>query len=119
MSPVRTIDRRLVAGEPNRRIASQFGTSEASLRRHKSRHLSKALLKAQKRKELQRYTSLLEDLRRLNDRTEAFLKATEGVLKRAQAAEDDPQILSTAKHASIVTRELRGNLQLAGQVTGS
>jgi hypothetical protein len=112
------IDRRLVSGEPNLRIATSFALTESAIRRHKSRHLSEALLKAQERKELQRSTSLLEDLRRLNDRTEAFLEATEGVLKRAQAAEDDPQILSAAKHAAIVTRELRSNLQFVGQVTG-
>lgn len=73
------IDRQLVAGESaNRRIAAQYGVTEASLRRHKAEHLTATLLKAQEAAEVAHADDLLDkvralekDARRIRDKAEA------------------------------------------------
>ena len=42
------IDRALVLGLPNRRIAAQYGTTEQAVRRHKDKHLPTLLAEAQR-----------------------------------------------------------------------
>ncbi len=58
------IDAALVAGEPYRRVASRFETSEASIRRHKG-HLSQHLARAHEAKEVAQADSLLDQLKAL------------------------------------------------------
>jgi len=64
------IDTALVRDESNRRIAAQFSLSESSVRRHKAKHLPKALVKAQGATEATRATDLMGELesclRRIN-----------------------------------------------------
>jgi hypothetical protein len=41
------IDRLIVSGEPNQRVATKFGVTESAIRRHRASHLPQALAKAQ------------------------------------------------------------------------
>jgi len=48
------IDRLIVSGEPNQRVATKFGVTESAIRRHRASHLPQALAKAQAAKEVAR-----------------------------------------------------------------
>lgn len=69
------VDLALLAGEPYRRIASQFGVSEASIRRHKD-HLPGTLARAHEAAEAVSAGTLLDRLKGLHDETRAILKET-------------------------------------------
>ncbi len=66
------IDEALVAGEPFRRIAAHFETSDAALRRHKE-HLPGTLVKAHEAKEVAQADSLLDQVRQLADEAREIL----------------------------------------------
>ena len=72
----KTIDEEILAGTPNRRIASRVGTSEAAIRRHAA-HVSETVALAVKAGEQTRADDLLgilhegvKDARRIRDRAE-------------------------------------------------
>ena len=61
------INQMLVAGESNRRVATQYGLSEASVRRHQQTHLPAMLVAAAERRELvsgEKITDQVDDLLR-------------------------------------------------------
>jgi transposase len=97
------IDRALVGGASNRRVASKFDLSEASVRRHKSNHLARKLVMAEKAAEVAEADNLLDRLEALQSRTLAILEATE----------------ETHEHrvALAAIREARSNIELIGEVT--
>jgi hypothetical protein len=68
------IDRALVDGTPNRRIASQYDVTERAVRNHKASHLPAALAKAHEVQEVADADTLLSRLRGLNRETAAILK---------------------------------------------
>ncbi len=70
------IEEAVVSGEPNRRIASRAGVSEAAVRRH-GLHIPKALAKAHEAHEAARADDLLGQMRELQARTLALLADAE------------------------------------------
>ena len=98
------INRALVEGAPNRRIASQYDVTERAVRNHKSGHLPATLAKAQEAEEVARADDLLSDVRDLQTRALA-------ILDKAEGSGD----LRTALGA---IREARGNLELLAKLLG-
>jgi uncharacterized protein YigA (DUF484 family) len=87
---------------PNRRIASQYGLVETSIRRHRE-HIPEMLVKASRAEEVAQADSLL-------DRIEALQERTEAALEKAEEQENLFAILGAI-------REMRRNLELIGEVT--
>jgi hypothetical protein len=98
------IDTALAEGVPNRRIAAQCDVSEASVRRHRGDHLSKALVKAAEKREDIRGDRLLDQLVDLHTRTLALL---------AEAEQDGDRRTRLG-----AMREARSNLELIGRFLG-
>jgi hypothetical protein len=98
------IDQALLAGVPNRRIASQRDVSEASVRRHKAEHLSKALVKAAEKREEIRGSQLLDQVLDLQTRTLALL---------SEAEQDGDRRTRLG-----AIREARSNMELIGRFLG-
>jgi hypothetical protein len=98
------IDRALAEGAPNRRIATQYSLSEASVRRHHDSHLPATLSKAHEAEEVARADELLGRVESLQARTLAVLEAAEetGDLRTALSA----------------IREARNNLELLAKLLG-
>jgi hypothetical protein len=98
------INRALVAGKANRRIAAQYAVSEQAVRRHKAEHLPAKLAKAHEAEEVAHAGDLLEDLKSLQRRTLAILEAAE----------------ETSQHRTALAaiREARSNLELLAKLLG-
>ncbi len=101
------IDRAIVAGVPNRRIASQFGLTEIAVRRHKGRHLSLRLVKAQEARDDRQARSLL-------DQMDEHLRRARDVLDRVVPKEGRVRALD----AAVALREVRETLMAIGRLTG-
>lgn len=83
------IDQAIVSGDPNRRIAAQYGVSENAIRRHKKNgHIEQQLVKAEESKEIATADQLLADLVSAKERLEDLGQRAEtaGDLKAAIAA---------------------------------
>src|SRR5437870_1772439 len=98
------IDAAAVAGTPNRRIATQYGLTEAAVRRHRASHLPARLAKAKDAAEIAEAGSLLDQLRALRRRAL-------GILERAEQA-DDPRT------ALLALREVRGTMEVEARIQG-
>ena len=99
------IDRMLVEGRVSRRkIASKWGVSEASLRRHAARHLPEALAAAAEAARVANGDDLLDQVRDLQRRAVAILERAE--------EEGDHRVALAA------IREARGCLELLGRLAG-
>lgn len=99
------IDAALAAGTGRRAVAQRFGVGEASVQRHRSAHLSPALVAAvAEEAEHARHRSLL-------DRIEDLVETVEGVMASAKEEGRSAPILAAA-------RELRAGLELLGKATG-
>jgi len=112
------IDRLIVAGEPNRRIAAQCGVSEASIRRHRATHLPAALSKSQDAKELAEADTLLVQVREAKGRGQRLYSAAEEILNRALQAADLRTAIQAIRAAVDVIGEARAHLELEGEITG-
>ena len=97
----RAIDEAMIAGEPFRRIASHFETSEASVRRHRV-HVGAKITKAAQIRESADGANLLDRLEALQVRTLQILSREGGNDRITLAA----------------IREARENLKLIGEFTG-
>lgn len=88
---------------PNRRVASQYDVSEASVRRHRE-HIPKLLVEAAQTEEIIDADNLLGDLRGIQERTLAILEAAE----------------ATHEHRTALSaiREARSNLELLARLLG-
>jgi hypothetical protein len=86
----------------NRRIAAQYGLSEASVRRHRQ-HVPEILANASRAEEVAQADSLL-------DRLEALQRRTEAVLEEVEETDNYGVRLGAI-------REMRRNLELIGEVT--
>ncbi len=95
------IDRALVGGASNRRIATQYDVPEAAVRRHEANHLPVKLVMAQ---EVAEADDLLGQVRDIHARTLAILEAVE----------------STGEHRTALAaiREARSNLELLAKLIG-
>lgn len=80
------INKLIVAGEPNRRIASQYGLTEAAIRRHKKKHLPGSLIKAQAVTEVAQANNVMLQLQRCFERVNLLFDACDRWLRDA----DDP-----------------------------
>lgn len=98
------IDGLIVEGVPNRRVATQFGLSEASVRRHAERHLPASLVSARQADTVADADTLLARLEEL--RTRAM-----GLLDQAEAAGDYRTALAGI-------REARGCLETLAELQG-
>jgi hypothetical protein len=98
------IDRALVAGASNRSVASLYGVSEPSIRRHKANHLPAKLAKAYEAEEASHAGDLLHQVRALQDKTL-------NILLRAEGSGE----LRTAVSA---VREARRNVELLARLSG-
>lgn len=101
-----TIDARLAAPGSVRAVAREYGVTQTSIRRHKSAHLSDALVTlaaAVTQEARQAVPSVLDRLHALTDRAEEFLAT-------AQKAGNAHQGLSAI-------REARGTLELIARIT--
>jgi hypothetical protein len=102
MHPEReAVNRSLIHGAPFRRIAAQFGLAETSVRRHAASHLPRLLVDAAQEEERTTASQLLQDLRRLQARTEA-------VLDRAEGTDDRLALLAVHALRGLLAVSLRG-----------
>ena len=99
-----SIDRALVDREPLRNIAERFSVSATALHRHKTRDLSRGLVRAAERRETVRDRNLLGRVRGLVERAH-------GILAQAEARGDH-------RTALMAIREARSTLELLGKITG-
>ena len=75
----KAIERALLAGQPFRELAARFDTSTGALQRHKSEHLSTALLKADRVEQETRGDDLLKKIENLEvDARRIAAKAEKG-----------------------------------------
>lgn len=68
------IDQALVTDASNRRIAAQYGMSEAAVRRHKAEHLPASMVKAQEQTDVRQAINVIKQLKAINGATLAILK---------------------------------------------
>jgi len=68
------IDQALVTDASNRRIATQYGMSEAAVRRHKAEHLPVSMVKAQEQTDVRQAIDVIAQLKAINGATLAILK---------------------------------------------
>jgi hypothetical protein len=68
------IDHAIANDAPNRRIATQYGLSEAAVRRHKADHLPAKVAKATDARQVVEAGSLLEQLQQINKETHVILQ---------------------------------------------
>ncbi len=82
------IDAALVAGEPNRRVATQYRLTEASVRRHAGGHLPASLVAAHDAREVACADDLLAEVQALQGRALGILNKAEkaGDLRAATSA---------------------------------
>ena len=104
----RQIDLALIGGIPNRKVAAQFGLTEASVRRHLEFHVSAMLKQAaqgeKEADELQLAGDLSDQLRQIRDRAASLLR-------KAETAGDNKTALSAC-------RELCRCIELLGRFAG-
>jgi hypothetical protein len=98
------IDESLVNGESYRSIAKRFAIGESAVYRHQKSHVAKSLVKAREAAEA-------TDADKLLDRVMRLLNDAQRLTNRAERAKQ----LDTALRG---IREVRGCLQLLGQVSG-
>jgi transposase-like protein len=93
-----------VSSASGRDVARRHGLTEASVRRHRRRHLPKTMLNAEKAQEAARADDLLAQVRELQAKTLSTLLAAE--------RDGDRQTVLRA------VREARGNLELLARLLG-
>lgn len=99
------IDRAIVRGEANRRIAPRYGVSEKSIRRHiKNGHVSEKIAKAEQAREIAQADNLLGEIVALQRRTVS-------IADQAEASGD-------LRVAVSALREVRANLELLARLAG-
>jgi uncharacterized protein YqgV (UPF0045/DUF77 family) len=114
-----TIDEALVAGaSSNRRIATQFGLTEAGVRRHAAAHLPQALTLAQDAQEVSQADQLLEQVRQRLERADKHVGIAEGLCARAANTGDIRGAVAAVSAAVNANREVRSILELLGKLQG-
>ncbi len=100
------IDAAIVAGTPNRRIATQHGLSEAAVRRHAAEHLPASLVAAAGAEETRQALDVLQQLKTING-------AALTVLRDARAAQDGDLAL---KAIDRIQRQIELQAKLLGEL---
>lgn len=100
------IEKAILAGQSNRAIASQYGMSVTSVRRHRDNHLPEHLAKATAAEQVTKADDLISDLQYLRDKAIMFLdKAEQSDDMRAAAP-----LISAAVKVIETLAEVRGEL---------
>lgn len=116
--PERTaIEKALLAGKANRRVAAQFGITEQAVRRH-AEHIPPKLAKSHEAKEVARADTLLAMVRSQYDRALRHIEAAERVLKQARRSKNRRDILDAIRTAGVPMREARRNVELLAKMVG-
>jgi len=100
------IDAALVAGTPNRRIATQHGLSEAAVRRHAAEHLPASLVTAAGEEATRQALDVLQQLKTIN-------AAALTVLRDARMAQDGDLAL---KAVDRIQRQIELQAKLLGDL---
>ena len=112
------IDQALALGQASiRAIARQFGATKDSLARHRA-HIPAGLLKAKEAAEVAEADSLLERVKSLCSRCENLLSQAETILGGALQLGDAETGMGAIRTAVAAARELRGQFELLGALTG-
>jgi hypothetical protein len=98
------IERELLSGTPNRRVAARHGVSEQAIRRHGEQHLRSALELARTKRADDRQQSLLEELR--------------DVHRRVRAVANEAERTGDGRLAIAAAREIRACIEALGKWTG-
>jgi len=98
------IDTEIVRGQPFRRIATQRGVTEQSVRRHGTTHLPELVAQAHEAQERAHAGNLLDELRELHGR----------VLRILESAEESGDL----RAATGAIREARSVIELLAKLTG-
>jgi hypothetical protein len=98
------IDTDIVRGQPFRRIATQRGVTEQSVRRHGAAHLPKSLARAHAAQAITQADDLLDEVRELHSRVR-------GILEKAEKSGD-------LRAATGAIREARSMIELLAKLTG-
>ena len=98
------IERKMLSGTPNRRVAAQHGVSEQAIRRHGEQHLRTAL-------ELAR-------TKRADDREQSLLEQLHDVHRRVRAVADEAERTGDGRLAIAAAREIRACIEALGKWTG-
>jgi hypothetical protein len=93
------IERALLANEPFRHIASRFGSSTATLQRHKAEHLTRSLTLAREAETVARADSLLSDIRNAETLAGKLYCSAGKILDLAIAARDPKSAIDAIKAA--------------------
>jgi hypothetical protein len=109
------IDRQLVAGVSLRQLARQYETDKSALHRHKA-HVSGAIVEARAAELVTNAGSLLDQVREQIERCHRLTLNAEMIL--ASAGKDAKLALKAAEVTCKPMRELRGYLELMGELTG-
>jgi hypothetical protein len=111
-----TLQGLLVAGQkanrleatPNRRVATQYGLNEASVRRHRAEHLAAKVVKAQAGRDLLESESLAEQINTLRRRVDIlFTDATE-LLQKSKDGGDSKVALQAINSARALRFRIQG-----------
>jgi hypothetical protein len=98
------IDKVIVTGLSDYKVASRFDLDRSTVQRHRNGHLSKSLTELHRKREERRALSLL-------DRVEALCTEVEQVLEQVKAEGEHKLSIAALK-------ELRSTLELVGRLTG-
>jgi hypothetical protein len=110
------IEQAMVARISLRTIAEQFGPSKDSVMRHRS-HAIDAITRNSRAQELARTGTLLDDVLAGEDRTEQLYQLAEEILVTALRQNDLRTALQAIRAAVSVAAEMRGYMQLRGELT--
>ena len=109
------IEAALVAGTTYRTIADRWRISKTALIRHKSACVAPKVAEAVAAAESEHTERLIDQVRGLHDRTVALVVTVEGILGRARKPAAK---LAAVVVAAKVVKEIRGNMELLGRLTG-
>lgn len=112
------IDQMIVAGTSLREITGRFPLSKSAVDRHKTEHVPSHLAKAQEAAEVAHADTLLGQVKASRERLDTLQRAAEGILGRAVRENDLRVALDAIRTATTVAREMRGYLDLLGELEG-
>jgi hypothetical protein len=110
------IDQGLVASVPYRNLAEKYGTSTATLQRHRP-HMRRDLVQVHEAVEVARSERLLDCVRTGEGRAERMYGAAEEIMVRALSAQDLRTALQAIRTAVDVMGEARQYMELRGELT--
>lgn len=110
------IEEGLISGVPYRPLAERYGTSTATLRRHRP-HMEQDIIKVHEAVEVARSERLLDCVRAGEGRAERMYAAAEAIMVRALESQDLRTALQAIRTAGVVMAEARQYIELRGELT--